>query len=317
MLVDFRVTKQALRASVESYSIKEVEKLFGFVRTAEVGGGSESVNDFETWLETGDESLLDGIRDYNREDCLSLYELHRWLLVGGATHIAWRLPPDQREPTEEAGGAPSATGSATSSWPAPRRASPAGCSHLLEYHRREEKPQWWEYFHHRGLDEDELLDDGDTIGGLKLSGEPVPVARSLEYTFAFEPQEHKIGTRAVDPKTEREYGVHVDDEHGTVTLRRIGLADEPLPRTLIPPQPLPTWTQRDAVLRFAQRRDELPALVEILSGGRRAPGSTARRLRLRSAWTGATSSCRARRDREDVERCPHGRALMRGSGGSA
>ena len=55
VLVDlFRVVKQALRASVESYSIKEVEKLYGFEREAEVGGGGASVVAFEEWLETGD-----------------------------------------------------------------------------------------------------------------------------------------------------------------------------------------------------------------------------------------------------------------------
>ena len=273
VLVDlFRVTKQALRASVPSYSIKEVEKLFGFVRTAEVGGGGESVNAFETWLDTGDDTLLDGIRDYNEEDCRSLYELHRWLLGRRPAHIAWRLPPDQREPTEEAVERRTERDRVRDELLAgAEEGEPRWLlGHLLEYHRREEKPQWWEYFHHRGLDEEELLDDGDTIGGLVLGGEPVPVVRSLEYTFTFEPQEHKIGTRAVDPETEREYGVHVDDEHGTVTLRRgVGLADEPLPRALIPPQPLPTWTQRDAVLRFAQRRGEFPALVEILE--RRPP----------------------------------------------
>ena len=49
VLVDlYRITRQALRASVPSYSIKEVEKLFGFERTAEVGGGSKAVHDFET-----------------------------------------------------------------------------------------------------------------------------------------------------------------------------------------------------------------------------------------------------------------------------
>jgi hypothetical protein len=137
--------------------------------------------------------------------------------------------------------------------------------HLLDYHRREEKPQWWEYYHHRELDEEELLDDGDTIGGLLPTGEPVEVKQSLEYKFRFEAQEHKIGDRAVDPVTEREYRVRVDDEHGVVTLRRgLALADEPLPSALIPPQPIPTWTQRDAVLRFAKRREDLRAVVEIL-----------------------------------------------------
>jgi uncharacterized protein len=42
-----------------------------------------------------------------------------------------------------------------------------------------------------------------------------------------------------------------------------------LPRALIPPRPLPTWVQRDAVLRFAQARDRYPALVELLE--RRPP----------------------------------------------
>jgi uncharacterized protein len=273
VLVDlFRVTKQALRASVPSYSIKEVEKLYGFERTAEVGGGSESVNDFETWLETGDDALLDGIRDYNEEDCLSLYELHRWLLARRPAEMPWRLPPEERERSEE-------TLERLTEREQVRDELLAGAeegeprwllAHLLEYHRREEKPQWWEYFHHLRLDEEELLDDGDTIGGLELAGEPVPVARSLEYTFTFEAQEHMIGSEAIDPATERAYQVRVDDEHGTVTLRRgLALADQPLPRALIPPRPLPTWTQRDAVLRFAQRRDEFPALVEILE--RRPP----------------------------------------------
>jgi len=96
------------------------------------------------------------------------------------------------------------------------------------------------------------------------------VARSLEYTFRFPAQEHKIGGEAVDPATERGYSVRVDDEAGTVTLRRAArAADEPLPRALIPTTPLPTWVQRDAVLRFAQAQDEYPALVEILE--RRPP----------------------------------------------
>src|SRR5215210_8717167 len=103
------------------------------------------------------------------------------------------------------------------------------------------KPQYWECFHHRDMDDEELFDDGDPIAGLELVGEPVPVKRSLEYTFTFPPQEHKIGTEAVDPATERGYHVHVDNELGTVTLRRgLALKDEPLPRALIPRKPLST-----------------------------------------------------------------------------
>ena len=82
VLVDlYRVVKQALRAGVPSYSIKEIEELYGFVRTAEVTGGDESVVLFEKWLESGDDALLEGIRAYNEEDCRSTVALHEWLLA--------------------------------------------------------------------------------------------------------------------------------------------------------------------------------------------------------------------------------------------
>ena len=74
----------------------------------------------------------------------------------------------------------------------------------------------------------------------------------------------------LDPATESVYDVVVDDELGTVSLRRaVARADEPLPRALIPTQPLSTRVQRDAVLRFAQAPERHPALMEILE--RRPP----------------------------------------------
>ncbi len=274
VLVDlYRVMRQALRASLPRYSIKNVEELYGFERTAEVSGGSESVVSFERWLELGDPSLLDEIRAYNEEDCRSLYELHRWLLEQRPPELPWRPPPPGREERSEE------AQERLDERERVRAALLAGVSEgeppwllaqLLDYHRREGRPQWWEYFHHLSLDEEELLDDGDTIGGLELRGEPVQVKRSLEYTFRFPPQEHKIGSLAVDPASERACGVRVDDERGIVTLRRgVKLKDEPLPAALIPPEPLPTWVQRDAVLRFATNQEAYPALVELL--GRRAP----------------------------------------------
>ena len=103
LLVDlYRVVKQALRAGVTSYSIKEIEKLYGFVRTAEVAGGDESVVLFEQWLEAREDALLEGIRAYNEEDCRSTVALHEWLLGQRPAELPWRLPPEEREQTEEA-----------------------------------------------------------------------------------------------------------------------------------------------------------------------------------------------------------------------
>ncbi len=276
VLVDLlRVTRQALRASVHSYSLKEVEKLFEFERTADVRGGTEAVEDFELWLESGEESLRDGIRLYNREDCESLRQLHEWLVGLRPDGLAWRAPPDEREVKEE-------TQEALRERDRIRLELLEGAeegeprwllAHLLDYHWRELRPQYWEYFHHHELDDEELLEDSDTIGSLELVGEPVrlpPPARSYEYTLRFPPQEHKIGGEVEDPATGKSYNVTVDDERGILTFRRaVNRAEEPLPRALIPPSPLHTPEQQAAILRFAKAQEGYPALVEILE--RRPP----------------------------------------------
>jgi len=203
VLVDlFRITRQTLRASVESYSIKEVEELYGFERQAELGGGGGAAVLFEDWLEVQEPSLLEKIRAYNEDDCRSLYLLHRWLLELRPPELPWLLAPEAREQTKE-------TKERSEELEALRAELLDGAAEgdprwllaqLLEYHRREEKPAWWEYFHHVSLDEEELIEGGDTIGGLELAGEPVPDAQSFVYTLRFPPQEHKIGGRCVDPR---------------------------------------------------------------------------------------------------------------------
>jgi predicted RecB family nuclease len=256
LLVDlYRVVKQALRAGVPSYSIKEVEKLYGFARTAAVEGGAESIVLFEQWIETGERTVLGEIQAYNEEDCRSTFELHEWLLSRRPTGLPWLLPPDERERTEEAEERDAARAALHEELLAGAEEGDTRwlLAHLLYYHQREAKSQWWEWFHHLELDEDELIEDTDTMGGLVLAGEPVEDGQSLVYTFTFPPQEHKIDGYSVDPKTENGYVVATDDELGTVTFKRgKARADEPLPEALIPPRPIPDWNHRDSVERFAR-----------------------------------------------------------------
>jgi len=183
----YRVVRQSLRLSLESYSIKEVEAFYGFERREDIGGGGGAAVAFEAWLESREDTILEEIRAYNEDDCQSLYELHRWLLSLRAPELGWRQPPEAREVKEEAKERLDERArveaellqNATEGDPRWLLAQ------LLEYHRREEKPQWWEYFHHKSLDEDELVEDTDTIGDLTLVGEPVADKQSLIYTLAF------------------------------------------------------------------------------------------------------------------------------------
>jgi predicted RecB family nuclease len=273
VLVDlYRVTRQALRASVPSYSIKEIEALYGFERTADVRGGTEAVELFESWLAVQDDAFLEEIRRYNEEDCVSTLELHRWLLGQRPPELPWRGPPEETPPSE---GAQEHFEERDRVRAALLEGAEEGSprwllAQLLEYHRREARPQWWAYFHNKELDEEELIDSTETMGGLEPVGEPVPVKKSLEYTLSFPPQEHKIGGPAVDPATEQVYNVRVDQEQGLVRFRRAAeKSGEPLPKALIPGRPIPTWVQRDALLRFAKNREAYPALVDLLE--RRPP----------------------------------------------
>lgn len=273
VLVDlYRVTRQALRASVESYSLKKVEALYGFERKAKVSGGDESTVLFELWLECGDPSLLQAIGLYNEEDCRSTLALHEWLLSERPAELPWRPPPAESEVKEAVQAAAEeqervqgqllarSTGAGDPSWL---------LAQLLDYHRREARPEWWKWYDRLEKDEPELIEDTATIGGLSQVGEPVPDKRSLVYSLSFPAQDHKIRRHGVDPITKSGYDVEVDDERGIVKLRRLASrAGEAIPRGLIPEKPIKDQVLRDAVLRFARSHlaadGAYPALVHVL-----------------------------------------------------
>ena len=87
VLVDlYRVVRQGIRASVESYSIKRLEPLYGLEREVELRDAGSSIVAFEAWLEGGEaengevgEAILREIAGYNRDDVVSNWRLRDWL----------------------------------------------------------------------------------------------------------------------------------------------------------------------------------------------------------------------------------------------
>ena len=80
----YRVVRQGLRASVESYSIKKMEPFYGFERDVDLRKASGALAHFEAWLAHGgeggeDSALLKEIEGYNRDDCVSTLRLRDWL----------------------------------------------------------------------------------------------------------------------------------------------------------------------------------------------------------------------------------------------
>ena len=80
-LVDlFRVVRQGLRISKDSYSLKRVEEFYWHEREAKVKEAGGSIVAYERWLLGRDQAELDEIELYNREDVHSTRGLRDWLL---------------------------------------------------------------------------------------------------------------------------------------------------------------------------------------------------------------------------------------------
>ncbi|HUU34514.1 MAG TPA: TM0106 family RecB-like putative nuclease, partial [Vicinamibacterales bacterium] len=84
-LIDlYAVVRQALRAGVESYSIKQLEQCYAFTRDVPLGDVSAHLRAIELALESGAPDTIppqarDSVRGYNRDDCRSTEALRDWL----------------------------------------------------------------------------------------------------------------------------------------------------------------------------------------------------------------------------------------------
>ena len=107
----YGILKQTLRASVERYSLKDLEVFFEFERKTDLRDARKSLTALEYALELGQlgslpREVLQIVESYNREDCISAHALRDWLegirreLIGGGKVIA-RPPLEPGDPSEE------------------------------------------------------------------------------------------------------------------------------------------------------------------------------------------------------------------------
>jgi uncharacterized protein len=272
VLVDLlNVVRQGVRASLESYSLKQIEKFYMPAREGPVTEAGFSVVAFEAWLKDGDQTILDGIAAYNRDDCVSTWLLRGWLEERRAEAVArwpeldWERPVAQPQ-------APSAT---LDEWLqaveermmgltaglAPDDDSPDAearrlLADLLDWHRREEKSQWWRYFELKDdLTIEELIVERDALAGLTFVEESPGEGVMLHRHYRFQPQDHGFepGDEAFATGTGKSAGtiVSIDDAAGLIVLKRSRNSPWPHPAALMGPAPLPSIAQKQAMLRVA------------------------------------------------------------------
>ena len=209
----YAVVRHSIRASVESYSIKDLERFFGYERDVDLREASRNLRILEYALEfEAQQGITDEIRNavegYNRDDCLSAHALRNWLerlrdLVEKAGHQIPRPEHSDGMPSEKQDEIISRVRELaeklTQGIPVDRRERADEqqaewiLAQLLEWHRREDKALWWEYFRLVALSDEELLDERNAIGKLEFVERVGRVGRgSVIDRYRFPHQETKL-----------------------------------------------------------------------------------------------------------------------------
>ena len=208
----YAVIRHGIRASVESYSIKKLEPLYEFSRAAPLAEVGKILAKVQACLELNDS---DGIEDedraivgsYNRDDCLSAWGLRDWLEKLRGDLIKAGAVIDRPEP--QSGDA----SQDVTEWqqriaaliqllthdipidPIERTIEQQArwlLAYILDWHRREEKAIWWEYFRLSGLSAEELLDERAALSGLTFVEGAGGTVKAPIHRYSFPAQDTEL-----------------------------------------------------------------------------------------------------------------------------
>jgi predicted RecB family nuclease len=215
LLIDLHtVVKRSVRASVEQYSLKALEVFHGYKRRIPLEEAARAMRTLQHSLEAArgvqvSDAVKDAIVFYNADDCFSTRSLRDWLeqeraQLEHAGHVLSR-------PVSSEGAAAEAVSerqqrSATLAGSLKRNIPPeaeqctpeqAGCwllANLLDWHRREAKAEWWEFFRMRDLIDEDLLDERSAISGLTFVARLDVVRKIPTDRYSFDKQETDVRT---------------------------------------------------------------------------------------------------------------------------
>lgn len=205
----FQIVRRGLRASVESYSIKRLEEFFDFRREAVLSDANAALANLEAGLELDDvpsiaEEIKATVLAYNRDDCYSAKALRDWLEKLRAGLIAQGVEVPRPAPGD---GTPNEKitdwlikinvliGRLTEGIPVdPEQRDEEQqarwiLANILDWHRREEKAVWWEYYRLKALSAEDLLDERAGLSGITFAGTFGGTAKAPIHRYRFPPQE--------------------------------------------------------------------------------------------------------------------------------
>ncbi|MBR1329877.1 TM0106 family RecB-like putative nuclease [Bradyrhizobium ottawaense] len=208
----YAIVRQSIRASVESYSIKKLEPLYGFERTVpllDVGGAMARVQACLELADAAGIAVADqaAIAGYNRDDCASTRALRDWLegvrdgLIAQGKTID-RPQPKPAEISEDLSAwkrrVAGLVARLTSDVPddlgerSPEQQARWLLAHLIDFFGRENKAVWWEYFRLSELSAEDLLHERAGLGGLTFLSHVGGTAKAPIHRYNFTIQETDV-----------------------------------------------------------------------------------------------------------------------------
>jgi len=212
------IVKRSLIASVENYSIKNLEPFFGYQRSQDLREASTSRRAIEAALEYGPldaamEPHKQAVTDYNREDCESTHRLQVWLEQLRAEAESEYGPIPRLAGTHEPAQDPNPLDVELQTLREqlikqipPQRSDRTDAQqaqfllgHMLEFHRREEKATWWEFFRLRDLQESDLTLERKALTSLSFLAVTNPKkAPVIQYSFVEQDVDARAGEDVYD-----------------------------------------------------------------------------------------------------------------------
>lgn len=269
-LVDlYKVVREGLRVSKDSYSIKVIEAFYSEKRASDVKKATDSIVVYEQWRESRDPALLESIRQYNEEDCRSTWQLREWLLSLRPAGLPWftaAAATASKQPVRAKSDKTLEHEQLLEEFHDRLIANPENpnldpelaklVDSLLDFYRRAAKPQWWALFDRREAELEELLEEPEVIAGLhspEFAGEG---ERYAKYQYHYPEQDFKVrsGDHALRLDNLREVRVwKIDEKENTVEIElRLGNKEElPSSMSVSIGAPVDTGTMQAAVFAFA------------------------------------------------------------------
>lgn len=275
LLVDLHtIYRQSIRASVEEYSLKAAEVFHNFRRSTPLEESRRAMRFVEHTLELSrvqniPEEVRITVVGYNWDDCLSTKSLRDWLEKKRAEQEA--AGNKIARPSISEGAAPEKVAERqqrvielvselTNGFPteSETRTEEESAQWLmaqfLDWHRREEKSGWWEFFRLRDLGDEDLLEEKAAIARLQFDHCVGVDGRSPVDRYTFEKQETEIrdGDKVVhrgDPIGEV---LGIDVGQRTIDIKKVGKAVDLHPSSIYKHEMVRTEELAESLLRIGE-----------------------------------------------------------------